>query len=95
MWSPPPSDQINGIIQGYRITITELDTGIMSQYITSENETIIGGLHPHYNYNFSIAAFTIVGNGPITFVVVRTSEAGILISLYIYLIILTFFKTFL
>ena len=76
MWNPPPSDQINGIIQGYTISVTELETGNMFQYTTSYNETTIGALHPHYNYNFSIAAFTVAGYGPITFVIVRTSEAG-------------------
>jgi hypothetical protein len=76
MWNPPPSNQTNGIILGYRISVTELDTGDMSQYTTSNNETTIGALHPHYSYNFSIAAFTIVGYGPTTFVIVRTAEAG-------------------
>ena len=76
MWSPPPSDQINGIIQGYQISVTELETGDMFQYTTLYNETTFGDLHPHYDYNFSIAAFTVVGYGPTTFVVVRTDEAG-------------------
>ena len=80
-WDPPPADQINGIIQGYRINITELDTGEMSQYTAEDTEASIGPLHPHYNYNFSIVAFTSVGHGPTTFVVVRTAEAGILYNI--------------
>jgi receptor-type tyrosine-protein phosphatase Q len=75
-WDPPPADQINGVIQGYRINITELDTGEVSQHIVVDNEAIIGPLHPHYNYNFSIVAFTHVGHGPTTFVVIRTAEAA-------------------
>ena len=75
-WDPPPSDQINGAILGYRINITELDTGDMSQYTAEDTETTIGLLHPHYSYNFSIVAFTLVGNGPTTYVIVRTTEAG-------------------
>ena len=78
-WDPPPPDEINGVIQGYRINITELDTGDMLQH-TAEGEgtnTTIGSLHPHYTYNFTIAAFTLIGNGPTTYVVIRTAEAGI------------------
>ena len=76
MWNPPPSDEVNGMIQGYRISIAELETGDVFQNTTSYNETIIGALHPHYYYNFSIAAFTIAGYGPTNFVVVKTHEAG-------------------
>ena len=78
-WDPPPPDQINGIIQGYRINITELNTGPMSQFIVHDTEAVIGPLHPHYNYNFSIVAFTLVGHGPTTYVVLRTTEAGMCI----------------
>ena len=75
-WDPPPPDQINGVIQGYRINITELNTGEMSQHIAEDTEATIGPLHPHYNYNFSIVAFTLAGHGPTTYVIVRTAEAG-------------------
>jgi hypothetical protein len=75
-WDPPPPDQINGIIQGYRINITELNTGAMSQFIVDDTEAVIGPLHPHYNYNFSIVAFTLVGHGPTTYIVLRTTEAA-------------------
>ena len=75
-WDPPPPDQINGVILGYRINITELNTGVMSEYIENDTEVVIGPLHPHYNYNFTIVAFTHVGHGPITYVVLRTAEAG-------------------
>ena len=77
-WDPPPPDQLNGIIQGYRINIIELETGEMSQYTASADNTNanIGPLHPHYGYNFSIVAFTIVGNGPVTYIVIQTAEAG-------------------
>ena len=103
MWNPPPSDQINGIIQGHQISVTELETGDIFQYTTSYNETTIGDLHPHYNYNFSIAAFTIAGYGPTTSVVVRTAEAGILnlfniitiytIYIFVKLTIFSFYST--
>ena len=76
MWDPPPPDQINGVIQGYRINITELDTGTLSQIVVDGTDTVVGPLHPHYNYNFSIVAFTHVGHGPTTYVIVRTAEAS-------------------
>lgn len=81
-WDPPPRDHINGVIEGYTINITELDTGEMSQYISQETEATIGLLHPHYSYNFSIAAVTLAGNGPTTYVIVRTAEAGKLQNLF-------------
>ena len=50
----------------------------MSQFIVDDTEAVIGPLHPHYNYNFSIVAFTLVGHGPTTYVVLRTTEAELL-----------------
>ena len=82
-WDPPPSDEINGVIQGYRINITELDTGTLSQIIVNDTEAVIGSLHPHYNYNFSIVAFTHVGDGPTTYVILRTAEAGFASVFYV------------
>ena len=75
-WDPPPADEINGGILGYRINITELNTGDMFQYIADVTEAAVGPLHPHYIYNFSIVAFTHVGHGPTTYVVIQTAEAG-------------------
>ena len=49
----------------------------MSEYIENGTEVVNGPLHPHYNYNFTIVAFTRVGHGPITYVVLRTAEADI------------------
>ena len=75
MWNQLPSNQTNGIILGYNISVTELETGDMFQYTGFDNETTIGDLHPHYCYNFSIAAYTSAGYGPTTYVVVKTAEA--------------------
>ena len=76
MWDPPPPDQIHGVILGYNINITELETGTPSYLISEDTEITIGPLHPHYTYNFSIVAFTHVGSGPTTYVILRTDEAG-------------------
>ena len=75
-WDPPSPDQINGVIIGYSINFTELETGGMSHLTSEQTETVIGPLHPHYTYNFTVVAFTLVGSGPITYVIVRTDEDG-------------------
>ena len=48
----------------------------MSHLTSEQTETVIGPLHPHYTYNFTVVAFTLVGSGPITYVIVRTDEDG-------------------
>ena len=75
-WDPPSPDQINGVIIGYNINFTELETGVVSHLILEQTEAVIGPLHPHYTYNFTIVAFTLVGSGPTTYVIVQTNEDG-------------------
>ena len=48
----------------------------MSHLTSEQTEAVIGPLHPHYTYNFTIVAFTLVGSGPTTYVIVRTDEDG-------------------
>ena len=58
-WQPPtPADQ-NGIIQGYRLEILEVETDSMTQINTSALNATIGTLHPFYSYKNRVAAFTI------------------------------------
>jgi len=83
-WDPPSPDQIHGVIIGYSINFTELETGGMSHLTSEQTEAVIGPLHPHYTYNFTvvaleyvciIAANTVVGLGPYTVeLLVRTQE---------------------
>jgi len=64
------------VIIGYSINFTELETGGMSHLTSEQTEAVIGPLHPHYTYNFTVVAFTLVGSGPTTYVIVRTDEDG-------------------
>ena len=75
-WDPPPFDQQNGRIRQYLINVTELDTGTSFLQTSLGTEFTVYSLHPHYYYEFTIAAVT-VGVGPATPpIVVQTNEDG-------------------
>ena len=77
-WSSPRIDQRNGVIRNYNIRQYETITGIVTNYTQGGDHTelIIGSLHAHYQYQFTIAAET-VQQGPFsTPVTVITLEAG-------------------
>ena len=76
-WEPPPLDQQNGIIVTYFISVTEIETGVIHSFNTdvTDNLLIVNSLHPFYNYNCSVAAFTI-GLGPGIFVAVQALPEG-------------------
>ena len=65
-WGPPKLEEQNSNIVKYGLNLTELETGKFMQFFTQDSTTsvTIEDLHPHYNYNFSVTAFTSVGNGP-------------------------------
>ena len=80
-WSPPPRIDINGDLQFYVVTMTEMETGRPWRFHAVDAFIIIGALHPYYNYGSQVAAHTVVGGGPFTDVFyVRTLETGIIIS---------------
>ena len=62
-WAPPPRENRNGLIRGYRINVTELDTGRALSFFSPTASKTIENLHPAYNYTCVVAAFT-VGDGP-------------------------------
>ena len=55
----------NGVIRHYIIRLVEKETGIRRLINTLNNGTdfSVGGLHPFYHYNVSVAAVT-VDQGP-------------------------------
>ena len=65
-WDPPPVDEQNGIITRYMISITELETGRSFSLFSPTTSVNVTSLHPYYTYNCTIAAVTIVGDGPYT-----------------------------
>ena len=76
-WQPPVDEHRNGIITGYVINITELETGTQLQLVTEQTSIIVESLHPFYTYGCIVAAETSVGVGPFTIeVVVKMPEAG-------------------
>ena len=61
-WSTPDG-RLNGIIQEYRINLTEIETGRMFQEVSIISSATISSLHPDYTYSWAITAFTI-SEGP-------------------------------
>ncbi len=75
-WESPPVDQLNGILRGYVVNVTEVETGRKFQYSTDTPEIVLSSLHPSYTYVCVVAAVT-VGNGLFSLnVTIRTEEAG-------------------
>ena len=75
-WEEVQSDLQNGIITGYNITYEsqiENDKGVL---LTDPNDrqANLTGLKKFVNYNISVIAFTVKGDGPPTVIVVRTDQ---------------------
>ena len=78
-WEPPSPEERNGLIVGYTINITGLDTGERYQQLSASNNLTIESLSPFSTYICVIAARTSVGIGPFsTVVTVQTLEDGVL-----------------
>ena len=76
-WDPPLLQNRNGIITDYVINITALDTGEISQSITSDRNLTLSSLTPFGTYAFIIAARTSIGAGPFsTDITIQTLEDG-------------------
>ena len=80
-WSPPLTEERNGVIRMYKIGISEAEaeTGQTDYMYTSDNTTLktLYSQHPYYHYNITVAAYTI-GYGPFSHPAVRVHmlEAG-------------------
>ena len=75
-WSPPPLLEVNGVIQYYRVIITERHTGRTWTFFAVDDDIHIGSLHPYYYYDCTVSAYTI-GAGPFSQTVsVQTNQAG-------------------
>ena len=77
MWDEVPADQQNGIITGYNITYqsqTENDDGTV-QVNGSVRQTELTNLREYVDYNITVFAFTVRGDGPASVpIVVRTDQ---------------------
>jgi len=76
-WSSPTSEHQNGVIQGYSISLVEIETGTYMMFSTAKETHTILNLHPHYRYSYKIAAITI-GQGPFSEPsIIQLPESGI------------------
>ena len=77
-WDPPPAEEQNGIITGYLVNITELETGESSTMFTESNNLTLYSLQPFSTYGFLVSAQTVAGRGPTTRLLsVTTQEEGL------------------
>ena len=70
-WSPPALDQQNGNIIKYGVHVMDLQDGSVRKLETPDLRTTLtvsdlSDLHPYYHYNYTVTAFTLVGEGPYT-----------------------------
>ena len=76
-WSPPPRIDINGDLQFYVVTMTEMETGRPWRFHAVDASITIAALHPYYTYASQVAAHTAIGGGPFTNAFyVQTLETG-------------------
>ena len=77
MWDEVPADRQNGIITGYTITYnsqTENDNGNVQAGLNDRQKKLTG-LKEYVNYNITVFASTVKGDGPASDpTVVRTNE---------------------
>ena len=64
-WDPPLSDQTNGYIRHYVVTVTEHETASEFQGQSNYTQVTLQSLHPFYTYTCHVAAVT-TGPGPYT-----------------------------
>ena len=76
-WDPPLVQNQNGLITDYIVNYTALDTGEITQVLTSARSLTVNSLAPFSSYAFIVAARTATGAGPFsTDVTVQTLEDG-------------------
>ena len=61
-WSPPATEDHNGVLEEYTILITSV-TDYLDLY-SEENYILIKDLHPHTMYHIMVASTTLEGVGP-------------------------------
>ena len=80
-WSPPPLDQQNGLIIGYTVNVTEVQSGEVFQLVSFTTQVTANELSPFTTYSVVIEAYTAVGSGPSsTPYTFMTGEDGIVIE---------------
>ena len=77
-WNRPHFEDRNGDITGYVINVTNLDNGVIQQFITAMvSNFTVSNLRPFTVYVATISARTAIGMGPFSGVVsIQTLEDG-------------------
>lgn len=75
-WDPPPSEFQNGIIRKYLVNVTDVASEQLQMFEVVSTSLAVNDLHPYYQYQISVSAFT-VAEGPSTGEIgFFTDEAG-------------------
>ena len=75
-WDEVPANQQNGIITAYTITyksLTENDNGNV-QVNGSVRQAVLTNLQEYVNYNITVFASTVKGNGPATVPIIVSTD---------------------
>ena len=82
-WQLPLSEDQNGVITGYTLNVTSLETGESKQIFTKSTVYALYSVSPYTLYTAAIAAQTNAGIGPFSAVTpVLTLEAGTFLVRY-------------
>ena len=74
-WSQPDLHQQNGVIQKYIITVLDVANDFAEDKEVTGTSFVIHNLHPYYDYDISVSAFTIAP-GPDAVASITTNEDG-------------------
>ena len=75
-WQPPLFEKQNGIIRKYVVAVTEIETSTNFTLVSYNTSTTIYSLHPYYNYQVSVSAFTIATGPSSQHITVQTAQSG-------------------
>ena len=76
-WDSLPPEEQNGIILGYVINITDINSGDVQQVFADTNNHTVDSLSPYTTYVCIVAAYTSAGTGPVSVEIsVQTQETS-------------------
>ena len=78
-WTPPLREHQNGIIIGYIVRVSGVDSDEQQELSVTQLSIVISGLHPFYSYRFSVAAETVAAgpfNNPLTLKMPESGKNG-------------------
>lgn len=76
-WEDPDIVDQNGIITGYKINVTVVNSGVSFQQTSTDSSLLLDNLLPFTTYSCRVAATTSVGTGPFSMAIsFLTNEAG-------------------